>query len=475
MFKSAASLIEACLVTEVREYGEIVTAIRLEYDEEVCCRSLTNYICHAQSDYHHRPNEDTIYDCTYHIESSVFYIDAVYCNNSAKKDEAAYYGRYVFLNLEVTNPDPLKYEDYVTFYHVPNCSDPRGGIFPQRPKLRPIRVFQLKSIETRSGNEIASGSIEAYREIRLIIDDFKTFTIGKRGEGHWIDCNLFIPKGYEEKRDDLENLPLLLFYPSGQARFEDYSGNHIGALVNNRYCTVWAGEENQKEHPSFVMTLGGDYPYMDWGDQPDYAHSWVQQYYVEGIRAVCQRYNVDTGRIYGCSSGGGGGALWQTAAANPGLFAAQIIAANDFYSPGGLRDEERGHKLMIEILSQKMNSWWVCEEQDSTGRYALSDTDERLRGDFLRYQAQIARKAGFEIDITDETQMWNGNLRGRRAQQQVQEQIARNPNAHCRISFLIPGTVHTDKHFGGRYFYENKALRDWMYTNRLAEKDQLFR
>ena len=49
MFKSAASLIEACLVTEVREYGEIVTAIRLEYDEEVCCRSLTNYICHAQS------------------------------------------------------------------------------------------------------------------------------------------------------------------------------------------------------------------------------------------------------------------------------------------------------------------------------------------------------------------------------------------------------------------------------------------
>lgn len=457
-------MLEACLITEVREWGEMITAIRIEYSEEIWSGSVSNYICHAQNDYYHLPNKDVVFSCTYRVDSSMFCIDSVYVNNSGIKNEASYYGKFVFLNLAVTNSDPLLYKDRVTFHSVPHCSDPKGGLFPSRPKLPPILVHQLAELKTKNGDYIERGAIDAYREIRLIVDDFKTFTYGDKN-GKWINYHVYIPDGYQTPDETKEKLPLVIFYPSGQARTVDYTGRYMGAVFTNYYCTMWASPENQKEHPSFVMTIGGDYPYMDWGDQENYEHSWVQQYYVAAIKDVCSRYNVDTERVYACSSGGGGGALWQTAAANEGLFAAQIIAANDFYSPGGLRNEERGHRLMLEQLRQ-MKCWWVTEELDSTGLHALSDDDPRLRGDFLRDQAEVARKAGYKIDITNEEQMWNGYLRGDEAAKLVTDQIARSEDADARISFLIPGTVRIDKHCGGNAFYANKGLRDWMYTNR---------
>lgn len=468
--KPASSLLKAHLVTEVLECGERVTAIRLEYDEEVCSSSVANYINCAQSDYHHSPNEDTVFNCTYRIESALYCIDAVCVNNTGCKDDAAYYGRYVFLHLLQTNNDPLLYTDYVPTCMIPNCNDPRGGVFPKREKLRPIRVHQIREIETKRGAQIARGSIEAYDEIRLIVDDFQSFQF-ITADGHKIDYNVFFPKGYEHYDVGLENLPLVVYYPSGNARAIDYTGKHIGAL--GYHCTCWASAENQQRHPSFVMAIGGDYPYVEWGDQPDFEHSWVQQAYVDAIRTVCSQYNIDLERIYACSSGGGGGALWQTAAANAGLFAGCIIAANDFYSPGGLRNVERGHALMRKIFAS-MKSWIVCEERDSTGRYAISDDDARERGDFLRDQARIAQREGYKINITDRCQMWNGYLRGEAAECLVREQIARMPDADAFISFLIPGTTRTDKHWAERAFYSNAALRDWLYTcvRRLPDKKE---
>ena len=139
------SLKEASLVTEVLPWGETVTALRLEYSEEIYCGELTTLMPSQSSD------SSLV---KYHLFADRS-ITNVYVNNSGKKDDVGLYGKYVFIDLGIQNMDPTTYRSQVTFNPATRT----------RPRLAGYIVSQTSPITTRSGKVIAPTTVSTTREI----------------------------------------------------------------------------------------------------------------------------------------------------------------------------------------------------------------------------------------------------------------------------------------------------------------------
>lgn len=109
--ESQAAAIEACIITEVFDWGETVSAIRIEYSEEINSWDI--------------PYDQRVR--TYNT-TNIRSIESIYVNNSGKLDDVQPYGKYVFIKYGVMSADPTEYRDQVTF----------NESFRMRPKLDPI-------------------------------------------------------------------------------------------------------------------------------------------------------------------------------------------------------------------------------------------------------------------------------------------------------------------------------------------------
>ena len=150
------SLKEASLVTEVLAWGETITAVRLEYSEEIYCAELTSLMPSQTSD-------SSLVKFHLFADRS---ITSVYVNNTGKKDDVQVYGRYVFINLGIQNMDPTTYRSQVTF----------NPATKSRPRLGGYIVSQTSPITTRTGRVIAPITVSTTREISEGPDDYTTFT-----------------------------------------------------------------------------------------------------------------------------------------------------------------------------------------------------------------------------------------------------------------------------------------------------------
>ena len=131
----APVLKEASLVTDVLPWGETVTALRLEYSDEIPAAELTALMPSQTSD-------------SSLVKFHVFAdraITHVYVNNSGTKDDVAPFGKFVFINLGIQNMDPTTYRSHVTFNPATKT----------RPRLPGYTVSQTGPITTRSGAVIA--------------------------------------------------------------------------------------------------------------------------------------------------------------------------------------------------------------------------------------------------------------------------------------------------------------------------------
>lgn len=448
-------IVASHLVTEVLDWGETITAIRLEYVDEIWCGSIFN----------------CLEDQTYALQSSHFYIDKLYVNRSGRKGDVQLCGKYVFLELGLVNPDPINYRDHVLFQESGSTplnvdgnlilsDDFLGGMVRHRANF--ICVQQNVDIPMKNGETAYRTKVLVHDEIRLIIDDFETHRISNAASEEWLNYHLFVPDGAEQSDTPL---PLVVHFPSGDYNYRDYSNKLQGALFAHPDCTVWASNENQREHPSYVMTVGGRFSYMDWGTEK-YAHEcWPVELYVKAIKEVIAQHNVDEHRIYAVSLGGGGGALWKIGAAYPDLFAAQLCTSYDFYSC--FLSVERGREIMIKNL-ESMRCWWFCGQLDYTGLHSLSKDDERLKGEFWEDLAGYAGAQGYKIDMTGPNELWNGFLRGEAAADMAQAQIDRadQDEANALISVFIPGTIQASCHWSWTSTYSNTAVRKWLYQQR---------
>jgi len=117
---------EASLVTEVLPWGETVTAVRLEYTDEIFCGEVAYVTAPLASD-------SSL--SKYHLFADRS-VANVYVNNSGKKGDVQLYGKYVFLDLGIRNPDPVTYRSQVTFNQTTKS----------RPRLAGYNVSQISPI-----------------------------------------------------------------------------------------------------------------------------------------------------------------------------------------------------------------------------------------------------------------------------------------------------------------------------------------
>lgn len=419
-------LVEALAVTEVLEWGETVTAIRLEYSEEIWCGSISN------------SNEHPGF-LTYQLVNDRD-ITNIYVNNSGEKDDIQLYGKYVFLNLGLNSQDYNKYRDQIVF----NTS------LRTREGLSPFYLYQNEEIETRDGDIIpVTRRIETSGEINLGVDDFTSVRYENPEDGTWLYYHLYIPEGYEDQK-----LPLVVHYPSGDYMYTDYTGTYRGALFTHPDCTVWASEEAQKENPCFVLTVGGERD-STWADI-DYQNSIMQQNYVNVINQIIEEYPIDTSRIYGISLARGSQSMWATALANPDLFAAMICTSHEFYDTYG--EELAAQKA--EELFDLMPIWMFAGYLDDSGNGAKGIRLSKIADELNAGGANITVGYGEDGEL-----MWNGLLRGEEAEALAENQIALagKSGSDDLMTFYIPGTLPQSMHWCWNATYSNAGVRNWLF------------
>jgi predicted peptidase len=434
----AASLKEAALITEVLDWGETVTALRLEYTDEIDCRAIEYS--------NEQPGK-----ITYHIVNDRS-ISNLYVNNSGRKDDVELHGKYVFINLTTKNLDATTYRDQVTF----NTSS------KFRDKLSAFYGFQSEPIVTRSGKVIAPNRFVTTRELALGVDDFTTFTYRNEKTGHTLYYHLYVPRGYEAASAGSRKLPLVVHYPSGDYSYTDSVGKYRGALFTHPDVLYWTSAESQAANPAFVVTVGG---LTDPSWNGEFSKSEMQQNYVQVIDRIMADYNVDPSRIYAISLAGGSVPMWYTILANQRLFAAQISTSYDPYH--AFKELKLGEDNFATLL-KAMPGWFFAGLTDGSGAGSLGPNDTRLKGDRLRDIAEIMNRRGMNIDVgygNDGELMWNGLLRGDKAEQLARAQLtrARTRNAKHLVTLYIPGTIPQTMHWSWNATYSNAVVRNWLF------------
>ena len=376
-------------------------------------------------------------------------------NNSGKKDDVQLYGKYVFINLGIQNPDPNTYTSQITFNEATKT----------RPRLAAYLVGQLFPVTTRSGKVTAPRMLTTTREISIGVDDYTTFTYENKTTGHTLYYHLYIPKGYESNSKDLKSLPLVVHYPSGDYNYVDSTGKYRGALFTHHDALYWSDEESQAKHPAFVLTVGGAVD-RSWGvGGSGFAQSEMQQNYFKVIQKVMSDFNVDKSRIYAISLAGGTVPMWNTILANPTLFAAQITTSSDAYS--AFKGQKVGGDEFSAIL-KVMPGWFFASLEDPTGAGLLGPNDRRYKGERLRDISELMNKNGFNIEIGyghDGELMWNGLLRGDKENRLADEQLARAKAKHSThlVTLFMPGTIPINQHWSWDAAYSNAEVRNWLF------------
>ena len=394
---TTASLKEAAIVTEVLEWGETVTALRLEYSDEIDCRAVEHSNEHPGRMTYNLVNDRSIAN--------------VYVNNSGRKDDVGLHGRFVFINLALKNADATTYRDQVTF----NTSS------KHRDKLSAFYGFQSEPVMTRSGKVIAPNRFMTSREIAAGVDDFTTFTFrnedqpraqlsslhseGLRGRQRW-------------RREAAAGRPLslwrlLLYRRPGQVPRRAVYASRCALLGNRRGPGQQPGiRVTSVVPPTAAGTLTS-------------ARSEMQQNYLQVIRKILGDYRVDPSRIYAISLAGGSVPMWHTILANPDLFAAQISTAYDPYH--AFKDLKLAEANFAAML-KSMPGWFFAGLTDGSGFGSLGPNHTRLKGERLRDIAALMNQRGMNLDVgfgQEGELMWNGLLRGAKAEQLATTQPAR--------------------------------------------------
>lgn len=439
----APALKEASLVTEVLAWGETVTAVRLEYSDDIDAAELTSLMPSQTSD------SSLV---KFHVFANRS-IASAHVNDSGRKADVAAHGKYVFIDLGVENMDATTYRSQVTFNPVTR----------NRPRLPGWVVSQTGPITTRSGGIVGPVTVSTTREICEGVDDYATFTYRNDATGHTLNYHLYVPAGYESKRKDSRKLPLVVHYPSGDFNYSDWTGRFRGALFTHHDALYWSDADSQAAHPAFVVTVGGGAD-PQWSTN-DFSESEMQQNYVGIVRTIVADYDVDASRLYAVSLAGGSVPMWSTILANPGMFAAQISTAYDPYH--AFKDLDAGKARFARLLAAAPG-WFFAGLTDPTGAGVLGPSDTRFKGQRLRDLAILTNADGARIDVAygeDGAWMWNGLARGDGATRLAQTQLARAraSGATHLVTLFIPGTLLVNQHWCWDATYSNAAVRSWLF------------
>lgn len=422
-----AEIVESCVVTEVLEMGEAITAIRVEYPDEVYGYEISPSIGRATID---------VYGVGGRYE-----VTRVYASKTGVKGEAAQQGKYVF--IEFSRNDAVSNQ----------CND--GVCFDANRKVREHQVVYFSQncdVTTADGYVIPAGYYNTGdNEIRMGVDDFEAIPWTDEETGSQLQILLYTPENY----DGSEAFPLAVHFGNpGDSTYEDYSKEYKSALYTHQDCVAWAEPDNQKEHPGFVMTLGYDSSVeLDASLQ------------MRAVRYILDQYNIDENRIYCIGMAGSTRRAFQAILEEPDFFAAAVFVS---YDPRHVYDNDEDAIKYYQDIASLMPTWEFAGFADTTGAGGAFGKETFVgKGERLAYLGHLLNdEYGCNFEIADGDLSWNGYLRGEAARKEAEAQVERAEAAGTDdlITIFAAGTLYHHDHCAWQAAFTNAGVQNWLFS-----------
>lgn len=281
------------------------------------------------------------------------------------------------------------------------------------------------------GMQDKSSDTELQAMISEVAPKFELLTYEDAGSGISLQYQLFVPENY----DPSVKYPLLQFIP-------DSSVVGKGAemvLTQGWGGLVFASEEEQAKHPSFVLVP----VFTDTVVNDEFEHSAQIDAAVRLIQSLTEEYSIDTDRIYTTGQSMGGMTSFYLNTAYPDLFAASLFVGSQW------------DNSILNVLEDKEFFYIVA-----AGDPRASEGQAGLKEVFDKDQAAYS-SAEWSAKDPQETQ-----------NAAVEAMLAEGNNANF-VTFTL-GSTTADGSAGNTkagehmtsfdYAYKIEAVRDWLYS-----------
>ena len=247
-------------------------------------------------------------------------------------------------------------------------------------------------------------------EIQEVLDSagakFSQYTYTDPNTGTELEYSLYIPEEY----DETVQYPLIMFIPDASG-----SGKSAGEIAKQYYgAAVWASDEEQKKHASFVLIPAFSETVVDdsWNtsDQINTA--------VELISSLLEEYSIDRSRLYTTGQSMGCMTSLYLNSIYPDLFAASLYVSGqwDINVLGNLEDQtffyitSQGDAKASGGQSEVMSLFdgdgvaytygeWNCKDEDQNEK-AQALISEGLAANMIRFEENFTDDSGSQQSLT---------------------------------------------------------------------------
>ncbi len=273
----------------------------------------------------------------------------------------------------------------------------------EQPKDQCIHLGDVGSNRTSRGGGMA---VETDKQILATLsankDKFQQFTYNDEETGISLEYSLYIPESYNKN----DKLPMVIYIPDASG-----AGKSAKEIVTQYYgASVWASDEEQQKHPSFVLVpaFSGVVTDDDWNTskQIDVA--------VKLIKQLCKDYSIDENRLYITGQSMGCMTSLYLNSKYPNMFAASLFVGGQwdisvlktletesfFYiTAGGDEKASKGQKEVMDMFDAdginytyaKWNAQNKAQIQDNSVKNML---EKNYKANFIQFQTGSVLKDG---------------------------------------------------------------------------------
>ena len=407
-------------IAETLEEGEKLTALAIEYSEsfKAGAAARTSFSVQGRD------------------------VTRVYVNKTGNKGDVGTEGNFIIVELAVSNAPGASLGSTMYFGRMHDMEVSVNHRLPIDPL-----ITQTSNLTAVSGNIAVAKRLYVTREVNPLADEFKAFSFTDPVSGVTVNYRLYIPKGYNTRSNDLNNLPLVVFlHGSGERGY-----NNASQVLANPSALEWTTPEAQAEHPCFVLAPQNPDVTRGWAanigtvDAPNWATTKPLEAVKKIIDQTLQAYNIDASRIYGTGLSQGSKGTMRLSIDYPGLYAAQVnVAGCDVYT-----DAE-----VARIAKKPI--WHLIAVDDGTNPSAN-----------VRKLMQQLQLGGAKIVHDIDENGWNGWARGAEAialADGLRSEAAKT-EANVLHTEYIAASVVPNAHWSWMASYSNKSVRDWLFTH----------
>lgn len=265
----------------------------------------------------------------------------------------------------------------------------------------------------------------------MIAPKFQTLEFKDSETGNTMTYNLFVPKNYDPK----QVYPLVLFMADAST-----TGKGPMAPLKQGYGgIIWATDENQSKHPSFVLVPAFKGPENAVNDKWEVSAEVGTA--VKLLNHVIASYSIDKNRLYTTGQSMGGMISFYLNANYPDLFAASLFVGSQW------------DISVLEPLAQQ-NFFYVVSAGDSKASGGMKEVGAMLEQKKVAFAATT-----FAANLSDAEQ-----------EKHIQDLIHQEKNINF-VQFTA-ATVAPSAYMGGKgsehmysfdHAYLLEGIRDWLF------------